>query len=421
MPHPQLQRRTLSRPVRAVAAKLAPLRVSLSGIRLPLFLLIIITISRVHQNFPILAKVRPALLLFAWALAMLVFGDKRSLALGNVRELPSRLILWLGAAAMLSVPFGISIGGSASYFLNAYSKTLILALMVAVAIRNADDLWTMVWAYVIAVGILALMTMTVFRMGPASASGFSRLGDGYTYDANDIGLVCVTGLPLCLATFRTSRTFGKAASLMILAMSCVAIARTGSRGAFLGILSIAAGLLLMARGTGVGKRLVIAVIGAGALAIAAPQGYLSQMSTITNPTDDYNWTSQTGRKEVAKRGFGYLMRNPVTGIGLWNFPRAEGTLSEAAQAFEEGGAGVKWSTTHNSYLQALVEMGIIGGVLFAALIIVGIGFGRTVRRMTGARPTLHGSGQLLVTNVAEYLPIAFIGFAVTCFFLSFAY
>jgi O-antigen ligase len=386
---------------------------------MPLALLIIITISRVHQYFGFLNKVRPALLLFLWAGALLLMGAKQA-ATVNWREKPMRLMLYLGLAACVSAPFGISLGGSASFILNDYWKVIVTALMIAAAVRNEDDLWTLVWSYVIAVGILSWMTLTVFHM-ETGANGFSRLGDGYTYDANDIGLVCMTGLPLCLVAFRTSQRNGKIGALAVLALTCVAIARTGSRGAFLGLLAVAAALLVFGSGISVMKRVMIAVVGAAALSIAAPPGYLKQMGTIADPTQDYNWTSRTGRKEVALRGFGYLQRNPITGIGVMNFSRAEGTLSDAAADFASGnGEGVKWSAAHNSYLQAVVELGVVGGLLFLALLISGIIVGRSLKQIAATAPPDRPKSVLLAA-VGSYLPIAFIGFAVPAFFLSFAY
>ena len=422
-PSDQLAYRTaLQRPgrlaVRSPQRQSIPLRISLDGILLPLVLLIIITISRVHQYFGFLAQVRPALLLFLWAIAMFAFGGQRKLALENWKEWPVRLVIGLGAAAVLSMPFGISFGGSASFIVNSYWKVIVLCLMVGAAVRSRDDLWTLVWAYVIAIGILSWMALTVFQM--ETTNGFSRLGEGFTYDANDIGLVCVTGIPLCLLTLRTSRTTGKVASLIILALACMAIARTGSRGAFMGIVTVALSLLLMARGIGFTKRVVIAVVGAGVLAVAAPPGYLKQIGTITDPTADYNWTSRTGRKAVAMRGLGYLARNPVTGIGIANFNRAEGMLSDAAADFENGGAGVKWSGTHNSFLQATVEMGVLGGLLFVGVVGAGMASGRRVRARIG-RGAAESDEHAFLQHVADFLPIAFVGFAVCAFFLGFAY
>jgi O-antigen ligase len=155
-----------------------------------------------------------------------------------------------------------------------------------------------------------------------------------------------------------------------------------------------------------------------ALAVAAPQGYMKQMSTIFNPQDDYNWTSATGRKEVAKRGLGYLRDyNPFTGVGIANYGRAEGTLS--AEAREREGV-FRWTAAHNSYLQVLVETGPMGGVCFVAIIVTGLLTGRRVTRLMRRAPP-DASHPRLMNAVTDYLPIAFLGFSITCFFLSFGY
>ena len=142
---------------------------------------------------------------------------------------------------------------------------------------------------------------------------------------------------------------------------------------------------------------------------------------MVSPTEDYNWTSPTGRKEIMLRGLGYLSQNPITGIGISNFPRAEGTISEAAEAFEQGGAGVKWSAAHDSFLQSTVEMGLVGGGLFAALVFVGIRFGRRLSKRLRGRAAPDRQTAVLFDSLLHYLPVSFIGFAVSGTFLSFAY
>ena len=396
-----------------------PLRVSLSGVRLPLSLLIVTTISRVHQYFGSLSMLRPALLLFAWSIVMLVL-EKKGPEFRTLKERPLRLFLALLVSAVLSAPFGISMGSSMAFLLNSYVKVIILACLVAMAVRSTDDLWTFIWAYVIGVGVLAFLASTIIHM-EHTGSGFARLADGYTYDANDIGLVCITGVPLCFVTYRTSGRLGKGFSLAILALACAAIARTGSRGAFLGVLVIATSMLFLMRHIRWTRRSLIGIAGAIALIVAAPRGYMAQMSTVLNPSSDYNFNSPTGRLQVAERGIGYLKRNPFTGIGLGNFARAEGMLSEEALAAQDGGAGVKWSAPHNSFLEATVEMGILGGTLFVALVISGMATGRRLHRLLAKRVPPRGCALTLSLSLAECLPIAFISFAVSGFFLSFAY
>src|SRR5688572_14040502 len=102
----------------------APFRLSLGGVRLPVFLLIVTTLSRAHQYAGFLKPIRPAMLLFLTAIVMLLMADRRTLAPENWKELPSKLIMALGGAALLSAPLGISLGGSMAFFLDTYIKVI---------------------------------------------------------------------------------------------------------------------------------------------------------------------------------------------------------------------------------------------------------------------------------------------------------
>src|SRR5262245_42841662 len=110
LPKPILRRASAQRrtPMAARQQGDLPLRLSLGGMRLPRALLIVINVSRVHQYFGFLNHARPALLLFLWAIAQLLIGGGRNISVNNWKERPSKLIVALGAAAMISVPFGIS-------------------------------------------------------------------------------------------------------------------------------------------------------------------------------------------------------------------------------------------------------------------------------------------------------------------------
>jgi hypothetical protein len=126
------------------------------------------------------------------------------------------------------------------------------------------------------------------------------------------------------------------------------IGRTGSRGAFLTLAIVIAGLIFLLPNVSAAKKLGFVVVTLVGIVVAAPPGYWTKIGSILAPTQDYNWTSPTGRKEVALRGLGYMMRNPLTGIGVDNFAKAK-ALSDRAVEFKEGASdvGVKWSAAHS--------------------------------------------------------------------------
>ena len=124
LPRPGVAARA-SRPLGGAVA--APLSLVRDPLRITLFVLTILTISRVHEHYPVLAKSRPALFLVIASIGY-AYLNPRYLTRTNVLKLwPMRLVAALGVLACCSAAFGISLGGSASFILDSYVKTLAYA------------------------------------------------------------------------------------------------------------------------------------------------------------------------------------------------------------------------------------------------------------------------------------------------------
>jgi O-antigen ligase len=115
-----------------------------------------------------------------------------------------------------------------------------------------------------------------------------------------------------------------------------------------------------------------------------------------------------------------MMTHPIFGIGINNFWRAECFESDKARS-HIAGTGIKCSAAHNSYIQAGAELGIPGLVLWLVLIFGGIrGMLRLRRRLPPA--WARGSPEDRFLYLAPlYLAVAMVGFAVSSFFVSFAW
>ena len=401
----------------------AGLSFRMDNFRKGLFLLVVMNISRVHQHFAFLVPLRPALVITGFVAAY-AYMNPRFLASGSVfRTWPAKIMAALAVMACLSVPFGISMGHAALFILDSYWKVLLGAFLIVAAIRSGRDLFLFVWAMVISMGALSYLSLFVFRMVKASDDGFARLAGGYSYDANDIGCVAVVGVALTLLTYQISGKKGRIVSAFILLALAMTVAKTGSRGAFVGLMGLGAALVVLLKSVSLDKRIAFVVVALGGVAIAAPQGYWDQMFTVFSPKEDYNWTAPTGRRQVAKRGIGYMLTHPIAGVGIDNFAIAEGTLSSEAQARRDnpGLTGLKWSAAHNSFVQVGAEEGVPGLVLFTVLVFGPIvGLTRLRRRLPAEWAKGDGEQQLLY-YCCVYLPVAFVGFACTGFFVSFGY
>jgi O-antigen ligase len=405
---------------RSAAAAVSP-KSWLDPLRLALFVLMLLTVSRIHEHFGVLSALRPALVLAGLAFAY-AFLHPRSL--GGTRWLrtwPAKVVVALGIMACLSAVFGISLGGSARTIVEDYSKVLVFAFLLMATIRGTEDLRAYVWAYVISGGVLVWMSLFVFGLTKAGPDGIARLSFGYSYDANDVGVVLLVALGLALLTFHTSRRKGKLVSAVILLGIGVTLARSGSRGALIGLVAALVALLVLVKQVSVVSRLAMVVLVIAGLAVASPPGYWQQMETILRPTEDYNWTVPGGRKEIWLRGLGYMRSYPLFGIGIGNFGRAEGTISERARNWTPGEAGIKWSAPHNSFVEAGAELGVPGLVLWSSLVLGGIVAMGRLRRRLPRNWAVGDPEQRFLYLATSYLPVALTGFAASAFFVSFTF
>ena len=414
-----------SRPVsRAASASYGAaqgrLRIMRDPLRSVLFVLTVLTISRVHEAYPLLAKFRPALVLVAASIGY-AYLNPRYLTRTNVLRLwPMRLVAALGVLACFSAVFGLSLGGSASFILSSYVKTLAYAFLIAVSIRHVRDLYTFVWAYVASCGILSFFSLFVFEISRGSGSYVTRLNDLYTYDSNDLGVVMMVGLPLTLLLVTVERGTKRWVLLPILIGIAATMARSGSRGGFLGFVAVGLAGLILVKDVSAARRLLVLAAASIALAVGAPAGYWKQMATILSPKEDYNYTDIDGRKAVMERGIGYMTQYPAFGLGINNFARAECSISPKLASLRINGP-IRCTAPHNSYLQAGAELGVPGLLIWVSLVIGGIFAPARLRRRLPKSWRRGTESERFIYSATSFFAVAMVGFAVTSFFVSFAW
>lgn len=405
-----------------VFPKAGRLAATLDPIRVGLALLIIMNVSRIHQHFHTLAILRPALLLSLGAAFYVVFNPRTVVLERLLHSRPAWLMTVFFLFACLSAPFGISLGNAARFILESYSKVIVGALLLIAAIRNGRDLYTFLWAYVIGCGVIAWMSLFVFGMSRAGGSAVLRLGELYTFDANDIGVILMVGLPLALLVFQMSGTRGKVGAAAALIGIGITVARSGSRGTFVGGIVTGIALFFLLRTIPMWKRAAVVVVTAVTVILAAPSGYWAQMRTILRPEQDYNWSALDGRRELTQRGITYMLSYPIFGLGINNFWRAE--CLDASSEKVRGtpmGKGLRCTAPHNSYLEAAAELGFPGLFLWLILVFGGMRRMFEIRKRLPAEWRRGAAEERLLFEAPGYLAVAMVGFAVTSFFVSFAW
>ena len=370
------------------------------------------SIGRVHQLFPILLPLKPALLSAVMAIGLFVLDKGRQRRLALLRSRSTTCLLGLLVWSALSVPAALN-QGLAFHAWTDFARTVVMFFVVAGSVRHARDVERLALVYFAVTVVYTGVVVSRFQLG----AEVWRLGRLYYYDANDLATLIATAMPLGLYFVLAHRhVVLRLCAGGGLAVLAVGLIRSGSRGGFLALLAVTAFVLLgfttvPARARVAGLIVILAVAGT-----TASDRYWTQMQTIIHPHQDYNATSEAGRLKIWQRGIGYMAANPVFGVGMRNFQVAEGTISPLAR-LQERGIGILWGAAHNSFVQVGAELGVPGLLLFVGLIVATF---RSLLHVVRARSRASPARDE-VARLAQSLMAALVGFVVGAFFLSLGY
>ena len=368
---------------------------------------------RFQDLFPVIGHVKPVMLVTGAFLIVLLLDRRLPEAFGAVAtRAPALFAVILCGLALIGVPFSLFPGLSLSVALKDLVPAVVLMIGIAAAIQYPLDAYRLSSVHVIGALIFSTVVLTRYNVG---ADG--RLGDLVYYDANGLGLVLVCTLPLVqwCAQYST-RSVARLCALATVGILLLTIVKTGSRGAFLGLVAVVAYGIFANRSAPLRRRFGLAVLAGVLLVGTAGKQYWTDMDTMLHPTQDYNWVGndQSGRMSVWKRGIGYMMGSPITGVGVGAFPVAEGTISPLAKV-QDYGVGLKWSAAHNSFVQVGAELGVPGLLVFLALLFAGLG--RARRTVTWGLAV----GDERAAAMGDALAASLVGYMVSGFFLSEGY
>lgn len=357
---------------------------------------------------PPLAVIRAPLLLFAAATVGLALNTRS----WRPRDMSkSRLFRLLGivvAIGIIGIPFAIVSTRAFNVLVGDYSKVLLQGAMLWAVCRTSDNR-VIVYRTVIVAICIACVT------GIVSPRGDGNRLQASSYDANSLALLANLLLPMLAWYFYDRRNPFRFLALAALPIPALTIALAGSRGGVLafGMMGASTALFATPRAPRALRRLfpmaaLIAVIGV----MAAPTVILERVQSVLEGSD-YNLTADSGRLQVWKRGVGYALEHPVLGVGIANFPEAEGRSGLAA-AYARQGLGFGRFVAHSTYIESIVDLGFIGGSAFILLLLLTI---RDLFMGTRVAQRARDPDAILVGTLA----IGFVGFAVSVLFLSYQY
>ncbi len=374
---------------------------------------IFMAVGRVHQLFPVLQTVRPALLFGLLAVVLYLMDGRQSRQLNRLWVPTTICLVGFMAWIALSVPGALNRGNSFNLLTQNFIKTFLMYVVIAGSVRGTRDIERLAFIYYMSAVIYAAVVLTRFDLGSGQAW---RLGDLYYYDANDFATFAASAMPLGLFFAHSGRRIvTKVFAVVTLVILTIAFVRSGSRGGFLAVLALGGYVVLRYSAIAMRWRVGAFVLVAFVFVGAASAQYWQQMGTIVSDSD-YNQTQESGRLQIWERGIGYMFGRPIFGVGADNFSTAEGTLSPMASR-QQYGVGVRWNAAHNSLVQVGAELGFPGLLFFIAMVVTAfaaLGGSKWQRRRS---PAFHGRP----LELRQALTASLIGFAVGAFFLSLAY
>src|SRR6185312_12259281 len=289
-------------------------------------------IWRVQDALPVLAKIQLPLLVTGLAIAFFVSSRQRARRLTLIRSPLLWLVVILLGVMLIGVPTSLWPARSLSFAVKSETENIVLLGLVAVSVRSMRDIEWFAKVNLYGALFFSFIVSLFFSVG---ADG--RLGNLVFYDANDFALVMVVSIPFALYFLRGTnprrqRLFG----LVVLGFILIGIVKSGSRGGFIALVAVMTYSLVLYRAIPRRVRMSIGLAGIAFVAILGSDKYWTQISTITNPEGDYNWTDPVGRKAVWERGLGYVEQHPVFGVGVRAFPVAEGESDLARSLSAQG-------------------------------------------------------------------------------------
>lgn len=326
---------------------------------------IVVVVGRIGDVVPGLYLL-PLAKIVALAAIFVAFQSRGSLAPTRVWSLPlARLIIIFMTLAAVSILFSVLRSGTLGIITGT---VLSVCICLVLTIKAAKD-WAAVRRLLFACAVSAIVLA-----GAANMTSFAgRAGLTRSLDPNDFAFVLDGLLPIVVTFAIASRGLKRLGYGALSFWIVFTILLTQSRGGFLGLLVGIPVMALLAPTTRRGQltthpsALTVAIrvaiiMCAGALAWhSVPPTARARLSTLgTVAADGDMKEASDGRFTIWTATLPLALRRPW-GWGAGSFPTVDGMF-----------AGGRYRAPHNTFLQALIELGLPGFGLFIATILTSL-------------------------------------------------
>jgi probable O-glycosylation ligase (exosortase A-associated) len=229
----------------------------------------------------------------------------------------------------------------------------------------------------------------------------------YSYsNPNDLAGVCLVHLALAAGLLVSERTrWVRLCAGVGVVVLPVLVVLTQSRGAFIALAAFAA--VALKGQWRRGKMLLLAGAVGAVVLFTAPDSFWDRMGTLKQVANKDSGAqvndegSAEQRLEIWKVARTIIAENPMTGVGLGAYPQAHFVYSQR-RAFDPTALGYR--DTHSTYLNIFAETGLVGMLLFLAIIVAtAVDAERARRRFKAVDPYLTKQLYYMLLGLIAYL------------------
>jgi len=330
----------------------------------------VIFYSQLGSRFPTLAPFRPEFTigtLLLIAIFFKIFNNELDIRQNGIN---GAAIFFL-VSALITIPFAFVKSRALFSFLSLL-KFCSIYLMIISAIDSENKLKTFMYVYLASISLLFVQPFLLSLQGKGfiQAAGVMRLQGitGYFAHPNQLGGITAANLPYFYYFMRYEKSrAAKVIFFLLIIVGLRVIMLTQSRTAFVGVFSFAFLVWLFGKRKLLG--LAIGLVSCIVLWHVAPEQTKYRFRSLASTTyvlsvdrselteeELQQVSSMASRWTLIKRGLIAFSENPFLGLGLNCFPSFNG---------QRWGL---WFPPHNTYVQALAEMGLVGFTAFCFFI-----------------------------------------------------
>jgi O-antigen ligase len=383
-------------------------------------LYIVIAVGRIGDLVPGLHEIPLAKLVAVLAIITVMRRRTASAAATWKSVPPAKLAIAVMGITTLSILWSVLRSATLGVITGTVLAVIVTMLLVIKAARGWAPVRTILHGAVFASIVLVA---TVFTSRLIDSGGY-RAGFSSTYDPNDFAFVLIGLLPLVITFGIVSRGAKKLVYFGLAGWVTVAILLTQSRGGFLGlILEVVAMTFLLPvvrRGqlqfrvstSGVIARVLLLALIGFVVWHSLPETARARLWSVTELGSDYNANisegalsdPNAGRLAIWTRNFPLILQRPW-GFGAGAFELVDGRF-----------AGGRYRAPHNTFLQALIELGIPGFLLFISTIVSSLRYLRVPHDGDPDKAIITAQDE--PRAFARGLAIGLVGLCLCGFFLS---